>query len=175
MLAIAAFAIQAADAAVPATAPADFTAGVINGFNPSVDVHAAMMVCFTPDQKMADDTNAFIAAIKAKDFSTIKTFIATDEPMALVDTALCMSGDPRYAAIEKAYDFQSDIVKLAMADPDWQLHALAGIKGKIPEIKAHVAAATTKWDAADYYGAGQEIGAVDKIAFTYWIKHMNFL
>merc|ERR1712160_58304 len=99
MLAIAAFAIQAADSAVPATAPADFTAGVINGFNPSVDVHAAMMVCFTPDQKMADDTGAFIAAIKAKDFSTIKTFIATDEPMALVDTKLCMLGVTAHAQL----------------------------------------------------------------------------
>ena len=31
-----------------------------------------------------------------------------------------------------------------------------------------MAAAETKWNAADYYGAGQAVGSVEKILFAPW-------
>ena len=97
MLAAAAFAIFEAENATPADAPSKFTAGVINGFNPAVDVQAEMAECFTPDQAMADDVDGLFAAIEAKDFGSIKSIILKDEPLALKDTAACMN-DPKYAA-----------------------------------------------------------------------------
>lgn len=174
MLAAAAFAIFEAENATPADAPSKFTAGVINGFNPAVDVQAEMAECFAPDQAMADDVDSLFAAIEAKDFGSIKSIIIKNEPLALKDTEPCMT-DPKYAAIHKAYDYQSDIVKTAMADPDWQLHALKGVKGQISQIKDNTKAALDKWNAGDYYGAGQLIGAIDKIVFTYWESNQTFL
>jgi len=174
MLAAAVYAIYEAENATPADAPSKFTAGVINGFNPAVDVSAEMAECFAPDQAMADDVDSLMAAIESKDFGSIKAIIAKDEPLAIKDTSLCMS-DPKYAAIQKAYQYQEDIVKTAMADPDWQLHALKGIKGQISQIKDNATAALGKWNAGDYYGAGQLIGAIDKIVFTYWETNQTFL
>ena len=174
MLAAAAFAIFEAENAADPTIPSQFTAGVINGFNPSVDVQAEMSECFAPDQAMADDIDGLFAAIEAKDFASIKAIVARNEPRAISDTSLCMS-DPKYAAVKKAYDYQEAIVKNAMADPDWQLHAFKGIRGHICEIKTDVANAQTKYNAGDYYGAGQIIGGIDKLVFTYWEGKMAFI
>ena len=82
MLAAAAFAMNFAETnSVPATAPADFQAGVLNGFS-GKDLRAQVNACFAPDQKIADDTDAFIAALEAKDLDSIKSIIAGDEKLA---------------------------------------------------------------------------------------------
>ncbi len=174
MLAAFAYAMAQAENATPATVPATFTAGVINGFNPDVDVQAEMAECFAPDQAMADDIDGLFAAIEAKDFGSIKSIIMTNEPRAIADTSACMT-DPKYAAVKKAYDYQEGLVKKAMADPDWQLHAAKGLRGHFAEIKTDVADALAKYNAGDYYGAGQVIGGVDKLVFTYWEAKMAFL
>jgi len=167
MLAAATWAIFVAENATPATAPATFTAGVINGFNPSLDLRSQVEACFKPDQVMADDTDAFFAAIKAKDFNSIKSIILKDEPLAINDTSACIN-DPQYAAVAKAYDYQASLAKKAMADPDWQLHALKGLRGKLDWVKTTAQEAEAAWNSGDYYGAGQKIGAIDKLVFTYW-------
>ena len=174
MLAAASWAMIMAENAVPATAPATFTAGVVNGFNPSLDVRTEMEECFAPDQVMADDTDAFIKAIEAKDLTTIKAMVMKDEPLAIKDTEKCMS-DPKYADIQKAYNYQYSIVKKAMADPDWQLHALKGIKGQLATVKQAAKDAVAAWNAGDYYTAGQKVGSVDKLVFTYWEQNGAFL
>ena len=133
-----------------------------------------MYECFTPDQKIANDTDAFIAAIKAKDFGNIKSIIMGDEPLAIKDTEACMT-DPKYAQIRKAEEFQQALVEKAMADPDWQLHALKGVKGHLDEIKQSAQDAIAAWDAGNYYGAGQKIGSIDKLVFTFWETNSAFL
>ena len=117
MLSAAAYAIYTAENSVPATAPALFQAGVFNGFTGG-DIRADILACFIPDQKLADETDAFIAAIKDKDFDNIKSIVAAFEPQALVDAAPCMS-NPAYKSVSDAYYGQQDLVVAAMADPDW--------------------------------------------------------
>jgi len=36
-------------------------------------------------------------------------------------------------------------------------------------IKADIKDATTKWDAADYYGSGQAVGNLEKLVFAPWM------
>mmetsp|Transcript_7270 Transcript_7270/g.10221 ORF Transcript_7270/g.10221 Transcript_7270/m.10221 type:complete len:176 (+) Transcript_7270:44-571(+) len=174
MLAAAVFAIYEAENAVPATAPADFTAGVINGFNSDIDVHALMMECFTPDQEMADETDALIQALKDKKFDEVKDIVMKFEPKAIADTSKCMT-DPKYADIKAAYENQAALVEKVKNDPDWQLHGIKSIRKSIPEIKESAKGAISKWNSGDYYGAGQEIGNIDAIVFSYWESNSAFL
>lgn len=171
MLTAAAYAIYIAENSVPATAPATFQAGVYNGFT-GKDIRAEMAACFIPDQKLADETGALITALKAKDFGTIKTIVTSFEAEALVDAAPCMN-DPKYVAVHDAYMGQQDLVEAAMADPDWQLHAIKDIRPNLAAIKAGVAAAAAAFDLGTddgYFASGVEIGKIDKIVFEYWIK-----
>ena len=136
-----------------------------------------MLECFTPDQKLADDTDAFITAAKAKDFDTIKALVTADTPLAMKDTEKCVT-DPTYRAVKDAYDFQIDTVKKAKADPDWQLHAFKSIKPHFAEIKQLAADAETAWAIGTdegYYNAGVALGKIDKIAFSYWTGPSMFL
>ena len=171
MLSAAAWAINFAESngTVPATAPATFQAGVYFGYS-GKDERALIEECFAPDQKIADDTNDFIAAIKTKDFGSIKDIVAGDEAIAIKDADKCMT-DPKYQVVHDAYYYQQDIVEKAMADPDWQLHALKTLKPHLAEIKDLAGQAVAAWDAADYYGAGTAIGKIDKIAFSYWASN----
>ena len=76
MLQAAAFAIQAVNTTVPDTAPADFQAGFFMGFN-NADVRDLLGECWIPDQHMADSCDAFIAAIEAKNWSTVTSTISS--------------------------------------------------------------------------------------------------
>ena len=167
MLAAAAFAME--NSTVPATAPADFQAGLFNGYN-GADLRTAVNACFKPDQKMADDTDAFIAAIKAKEWSTVMGTIKGDEAMALDDADACVN-DPQYVDVHDAYYLQQDQVEAAHADPDWQIKAGKALLPHRKEIKANMADAVAKWDSGDYYGAGQAIGKIDAIVFAPWEKN----
>ena len=89
MLQAAAFAIQAVNTTVPDTAPADFQAGVMNGFN-GANVWTPMRECWKPDQHMADSCDAFITAIEKKDWSTVKSTIQEFVPEVEVDIADCL-------------------------------------------------------------------------------------
>ena len=170
MLAAAAYAINIAENGVPATAPALFIAGVYNGFS-GKDLRAPITACFAPDQKLADDVDVMLAAIKAKDFGSIKAIAEGDEAIAIADADACIN-DPQYQAVSDAYDFQSGIVTKAMADPDWQLHAIKDIRPHLADIKTGAAASIAAWYLGTdegYFQAGVEIGKIDKIVFAYWI------
>lgn len=172
MLAAAAFAFyEAENSTVPADAPAQFQAGVIMGYK-NEDVRALMLECFKPDQAMADETDAFFAALKSRDFSQIKDIIAQMEPKAISDASVCHTDD-KYQQIDDFYSFQENLVKAAEADPDWQIHAIKDIRPHMADIKTGVAAAQTAWNLGTedgYYQAGIEIGKIDKIVFAYWDK-----
>ena len=173
MLAAVAFAINAAENAVPATAPADFQAGVFNTFL-GEDLKAQFEACFAPDQALADQADAFIAAIKEKDWATVKSTVVALEPEAVTDAHTCHT-DPQYKAVDDAYNSQEAVVKAAKNDPDWQIKAIKAIKPHFAEIKGFSADAQTKWAAGDYYGAGQAIGSIDKIIFAPWAPTSSFL
>ena len=102
---------------VPATAPAQFQAGVYNGFT-GQDLREQILGCFKPDQDLADDTNGLIKAIEDKNFSAIKDLVEGDEDEALVDVDDCLN-DPDYTDVANAYMYQILLVEKAMADPDW--------------------------------------------------------
>ena len=105
MLAAAAYAMNLAEEnTIPASATADFQAGVFFGFD-GTDVRTLINECFKPDQKIADDTDAFIAAIKAKDWANVKGIFAADRPQALDDASPCTT-DPKYIDVSDAYDNQ---------------------------------------------------------------------
>lgn len=168
MLSAAVFAIyEAENSTVPATAPADFQAGVFNTFL-GEDLKSQFDACFTPDQALADQTDAFIAAIKDRDWATVKSTVEKLEPEAVQDANTCHT-DPQYKAVDDAYNTQGKVVKAAKNDPDWQLKVIKAIRPHFAEIKADAADAQTKWAAGDYYGAGQAIGNIDKFVFAPWM------
>ena len=117
MLQAAAFAIQAVNTTVPDTAPADFQAGFFMGFN-NDDVHDHLRACWIPDQHMADSCDAFIAAIEAKNWSTVESTIKEFTPEVMTDVQPCKD-DAQYQDVMDAYDNQEHIIKAARADPDW--------------------------------------------------------
>ena len=117
MLQAAAFAIQAVNTTVPDTAPADFQAGFFMGFN-NADVRALLGECWIPDQHMADSCDAFIAAIEAKNWSTVTSTIKEFTPEVLTDVQPCKDDD-KYKPVMDQYDNQEHILRDARHDPDW--------------------------------------------------------
>lgn len=77
MLKAAAFALHYAEVNdnVPASAPADWQAGVLDAMF-GTDLRAQMNECFIPDQELADNTTALIADLDAKDWEAAKELIA---------------------------------------------------------------------------------------------------
>ena len=109
--------VLAENATVPATAVADFQAGVFNtAFG--VDVRTDINACFTPDQKLADNTNAFIAALEDKDWSTVVSTVKEFLPEVEADASVCHH-DPTYQNVDDQWDHEEAIVKAFRADPDW--------------------------------------------------------
>ena len=151
---------------IPATATADFQAGVFFGFD-GTDVRTLINECFKPDQKLADETDAFIAAIKAKEWSTVMDTIKGDEAEAQDDAMVCTT-DPKYIDVSDAYDNQVHTVERAMDDPDWQIHAAKAALPHRADIKANMSDAITNWDAGKWYEAGVAVGKIDAIALSFW-------
>ena len=89
MLQAASYAIWLADGNVPDTAPADFQAGLMYGFN-GANVWTLMRECWKPDQHMADSCDAFITSIEAKDWASVKSTIMEFVPSVEVDIADCL-------------------------------------------------------------------------------------
>ena len=109
--------VIAENATVPATAVADFQAGVFNtAFG--VDVRTDINACFKPDQTLADNTNAFIAALEAKDWSTVASTVKKFTPEVEADADVCHN-DPTYQNVDDQWDHEEAIVKAFRADPDW--------------------------------------------------------
>ena len=176
MLAVAAFAIQAAENSVPASADALLQAGLFYGFM-GVDIRSQIIECFIPDQQLADDSDAFIAAVKAKDFATVKSIVTKDSQRAQDDAAPCMS-NPKYQAVADAYNYQIAVAEKAKNDPDWQLKALKCVKPHLAEIKQLTNDALDQWALGTdegYYQAGVKLGTVDKYALCAWENSAAFL
>ena len=95
MLSVIAEAMQIVEnSTVPPTAVADFQAGVFNtAFG--VDVRTDINKCFKPDQELADNTAAFIAALEDKDWSTVAATIKKFTPEVEADADVCHN-DPTY-------------------------------------------------------------------------------
>ena len=120
MLELVAEALQMVDnGTVPATAPAEFQAGVFNtAFN--VDVRTQINACFKPDQEMADSTDAFIKALEDKDWAQVAATIKKFVPSAEADASVCHNDDT-YQIVDDQYDREEAIVKAVKADPDWKI------------------------------------------------------
>merc|ERR1712060_662050 len=121
------------NSSVPATAPADFQAGVLDAMF-GTDLKAQMNECFIPDQKLADNTTALIADVEAKNWTDALTLVKQFEQEALVDAAPCES-DPKYQDVNDAYYQQQDLVETAMADPDWQAKAVKAVLPHMVGVK----------------------------------------
>ena len=158
-------AIMMANGTVPATAPATFQAGVYNGFT-GKDLRSQWEACFPADQKLADATDGLIKAVEAKDLDALKALYTEFHDQVEGDIAPCEAGD--YPEVDDAYHDQGDLVSAAKSDPNWQIKAMKALMPHMKEVKAGATAALSKWDSGDYYGAGQEIGKIDKIIFAPW-------
>ena len=162
MLGLAAFAIQ--NASVPAIAPADFQAGVFKGYY-GQDVKADMESCFGEDQHMADSIDDFITAIKAKDWTTVESTIKEFTPEVKPHVDNCDDTSP---IINSMYHNQEATVEAAKNDPDWQLKILKVVMKNKATITAGVADAESKWDSGDYFGAGEALGKIERMAADPW-------
>ena len=120
MLQAASYAIWLANnGTVPDTAPADFQAGMMFGFN-GADVRTLMGECWKPDQHMADSCDAFIAAIEKKDWSTVGSTIKEFVPEVEVDITDCLDENkPQYKPVADQYYLHQHTVVAAKKDPDW--------------------------------------------------------
>ena len=108
-------AVEMANSSVPATAPADFQAGIFMGYYKQ-NVQSNMRTCYGEDQKSADAADQLIADIKAKDWAGIQAMIKefTADVKPKVDN--CDATDP---LVHSMYDNEADTVEDAKNDPDW--------------------------------------------------------
>ena len=168
MLQAASYAIWLANGNVPDTAPADFQAGLMNGFN-GATVWTLMRECWKPDQHMADSCDAFITAIEKKDWSTVKSTIQEFVPEVEVDISACLDQNaPEYKPVADQYYIHQHTVMAARKDPDWQIKILRATLPHKGDIQAYIADAEAKWDAGDYFNSGVAMGKVEAIALSPW-------
>ena len=100
------------------TAPADFQAGLIWGFN-GTDVHALLRECWILDQKMADTCDSFFESIEKKDWSTVEATIKQCVPTELeVDIEPCKDNE-KYKPVMDQYYLHQHTIAAAKNDPDW--------------------------------------------------------
>ena len=160
---------SAVNSSVPAIAPADFQAGLLFGYY-GQDVKADMEACFGEDQTLADETDTIIQDIENKDWANIqaeiKKFTADVKPR--VDNC-----DDKSPVINSMYHNEEDTVKAVKNDPDWQLKILRIVMQSKADITTGVSAALTKWNSGDYYGAGEELGKIEKIVSAPWFIPLN--
>ena len=102
---------------VPDTAPADFQAGLMNGFN-GKDVRALLSECWIKDQHMADSCDSFISSIEKKDWATVEATIKQFVPEVEVDIEPCKD-DQKYRPVMDQYYLHQHTVSAARKDPDW--------------------------------------------------------
>ena len=145
-------------------APSDLQAGVFFAYYGN-EVKDAMQTCFGADQKAADSADELIQDVKNKDFDAIKQLITDfySDIKPRVDN--CDATNP---LIHSMYDNQADTWKAVKEDPDWQVKILPVVLRNKATIKAGIDAAEAKWNAGDSYGAGQELGAIEKLVFAKW-------
>ena len=161
---ISTFVFQAVNSSRNPMDPSDLQAGLFFAYYGN-DVKDAMQTCFGADQKAADTADEMIADIKAKDVSAIKQLIQdfTADIKPRVDN--CDATNP---LIHSMYDNQSDTIKAVQNDPDWQVKLLPVVLRNKATVTAGIAAAESKWDSGDAYGAGQEIGKIEKLLLAKW-------
>ena len=169
MLQAASYAIWLADqGTVPDTAPADFQAGLMNGFN-GATVWTKLRECWIPDQHMADSCDSFIASVEKKDWKTVEATIKEFVPEVEVDIKPCLDQNkPEYKPVADQYYLQQHTVMAARNDPDWQIKILKATLHSKKDIKAYMADAEAKWDAGDYFNSGVAIGKIEAIALAPW-------
>ena len=116
---------------------------------------------------MADNADAFIAALKAKDFATVISTVKKFGPEVEADASPCKT-DPTYKDVADQWDHEKAIKDAANADSDFSYKLMQSAMKNMAAIKADFKDATTKWDAGDYYGAGQAMGDCEKLALAPW-------
>ena len=167
MLQAASYAIWlATNDTVPATAPADFQAGLMNGFN-GANVWTPLRECWIADQHMADSCNSFITSIEKKDWSTVESTIKEFIPEVEVDIEPCKDDD-KYKPVMDQYYLHQHTIAAARKDPDWQVKILKATLHSKDQIKTYIADAEAKWDSGDYFNSGVAIGKIEAIALAPW-------
>ena len=73
--------------------------------------------CFIADQTLADNADAFIAALEDKDVKTVIAMAKKFGPEVEADSAPCKT-DPAYKDVADQWDHEQAIVKAARADSD---------------------------------------------------------
>ena len=152
---------------LPPTAVADFQAGVfMSAF--AMDVRENLNACFVQDTELAAGIDAIIKDIEAKDYKSAVTAAKALVPNVQKDIDPCM--DDKYSDVQAAYMKEVE-VGLAVKDD-------ANAKDKISiqafrhalTIKKDSADLQSKFDAGDYYGAGQVAGEIEAIVLKPWMK-----
>ena len=155
---------MAANSTVPATAPADFQAGVFMGYYEQ-DVHDNITKCFGEDQKAADLIDQMIADVKAKDWKDIQTVAKSLAAEIKPHSDNCSSTDP---LVKSMYDNEEATAKAAEADPKLKSKIISIALLHKKAIMSGNEAAIQKLTAGDYYGAGIEYGKIEKIVAKPW-------
>ena len=84
----------------PENAPALFTAGVIEGMIPDLDVKDLLLECFKPDPEFAEMADKMMSALKEKDVPTVQDLMFQLTPKAFDDAEPC-GQDDKFAKVSQ--------------------------------------------------------------------------
>ena len=157
---------------LPENAPALFTAGVIEGMIPDLDVKDLLLECFKPDPEFAEMADNMMVALKEKDVPKVQDLMFQLTPKAFEDAEPC-GQDDKFAKVSQAAARQGKLFKLVADEgPMASMRAMRSVTQHTKEFRKNVSRAGDKWGKGKYYSAGLEIGTMNKLIFEPWEKEM---
>ena len=156
---------------LPPTAVADFQAGIfMSAFE--MDVRENLNACFVQDTDLAAGIDAIIKDVEAKDYKSAITAAKGLVPNVQKDVDPCMKDD-KYKDVQDAYNAEETVLKAVKADKSAKTKIITQATLHLRKIKSDATDMQTKFDAGDYYGAGQVAGEIEAIVLKPWMKNME--
>ena len=156
---------------LPPTAVADFQAGIfMSAF--AMDVRENLNACFVQDSDLAAGIDAIIKDVEAKDYKSAITAAKALAPNVEKDVDPCMKDD-KYSDVQAAYKAEEDVLTAVKGDKSAKTKIITQATLHLRKIKSDATDLQTKFDAGDYYGAGQVAGEIEAIVLKPWMKNME--
>merc|ERR1719458_1057731 len=93
--------------------------------------------------------------------------------MILVLALLSPLKDDKYSDVQAAYKAEEDVLTAVKGDKSAKTKIITQATLHLRKIKSDATDLQTKFDAGDYYGAGQVAGEIEAIVLKPWMKNME--